>query len=126
MAQSVGVLIGSLTSIAGKLLWSFVGSMAYGGHLLCGKCRKVLYLGKHKDGRFWLNNVSESQIAGGVLLFLQEHFGHRDVLLIGDTPYERYLEQCAEHDWPITVFLEENERGDVCLVDQIRRTRRST
>ena len=98
--------------------------MAYDGHLLCGKCRKVLYLGKHKDGRFWLNNVSESQIAMGVLLFLQEHFVHGDVSLIGDTPYERYLEQCTEHNWPITVFMEVNEHGDICLVDVIRRTTR--
>jgi hypothetical protein len=92
--------------------------MAYDGHILCRKCRRVLYLGKHKDGRFRPANVTEAQFAAGVFRFLTEHFAHDELSVLGDDPYERYLDSCPEQEWPVTVFVEADDSGAVRLVEQ--------
>ena len=92
--------------------------MAYDGHILCKKCRRVLYLGKYKEGRFWPAKETHEQFKLGVAQFIEEHFGHGNVLVLGDDPYERYLDSCPSNEWPVTVFIEATHDGRIKLVEQ--------
>jgi hypothetical protein len=98
--------------------------MAYDGHILCRKCRRVLYLGKHKEGQFWPVKTSLSQFAQGVLLFISDHFAHGELAVMGNDPFERFLETCTENEWPLSVFLEADDEGQVRLVEKDRLRRR--
>jgi hypothetical protein len=97
--------------------------MAYDGHIVCKKCRRALYLGKYKEGRFWPGKIDHEQFATGVTLFIEEHFAHGDVVVMGDGPYERYLDSCPSNEWPVTVFVEATDDDRVKLVEQPSVTR---
>ncbi len=92
--------------------------MAYDGHILCKKCRLVLYLGKYKEGRFWPGKATHEQFQLGLAQFIEEHFAHGDVIVMGDGPYERYLDACPLNEWPVTVFVEATHDGRIKLVEQ--------
>jgi len=92
--------------------------MAYDGRIVCKKCRRTLYLGKYKEGRFWPGKVSHEQFKMGVAQFIEEHFVHGDVILMGDDSYERYVDSCPPNEWPVTVFIEATHDGRVKLVEQ--------
>ena len=92
--------------------------MAYDGHIVCKKCRRALYLGKHKDGRFWPGEMTDEQFALGVMRFITEHFAHGDVMVLGDDSYERYLDSCPPNERPVTAFIEVTHDGRVKLVEQ--------
>ena len=97
--------------------------MAYDGRIVCKKCRLTLYLGKYKEGRFWPGRVSHEQFTAGVAQFIEEHFAHGDLVVLGDDPYERYLDSCPSNEWPVTVFIEATHDGRIKLVPQAARPR---
>jgi hypothetical protein len=92
--------------------------MAYDGRIVCKKCRRTLYLGKYKEGRFWPGRVSHEQFKMGVAQFIEEHFVHGDVILMGDDSYARYVDSCPSNEQPVTVFIEAMHDGGVKLIEQ--------
>lgn len=92
--------------------------MAYDGHIICKKCRRTLYLGKYEDGRFWPGKATHEQFKLGVAQFIEEHFAHGDVVVLGDDPYERYLDSCPSNERPVTVFIETTHDGRIKLMEQ--------
>ena len=91
--------------------------MAYDGHILCKTCRHVLYLGKYKEGRFWPGKATHEQFKLGVAQFIEEHFGHGEVVVMGDDPYERYLETCPANEWPVSFYIEATHDGRIKFVE---------
>lgn len=93
--------------------------MAYDGHILCRNlnCRRVLYLGKYKGGGFYSLKVEQVHFANGIAKFIFEHFPHGELSIMGDGPFEKYLDATPERDWPIRVFVRVDEQGKVQLVE---------
>jgi hypothetical protein len=94
--------------------------MAIDGYVLCSSknCRRVLFLGKHKNGRFWPAKITESQFAEGIARFITEHFAHGTLSIMCDGTFEKYLDACPIPERPITVLIESDDAGRVSLVDQ--------
>lgn len=90
--------------------------MAYDGHIVCKKCQRTLYLGKHKEGRFWPGNATHEQFLIGVARFIEEHFGHGSLIVMGDDSYEDYLESCPTNEWPVTFSIEATHDGRIKFV----------
>ena len=66
---------------------------------------------------------THEQFKLGIAQFIGEHFGHGDVLVLGDDPYERYLASCSSNEWPVTVFIEATHDGRIKRVEQLSATR---
>ena len=69
------------------------------------------------EGRFWPGKATHEQFKLGVAQFIEEHFGHGEVVVMGDDPYERYLDSCPTNEWPVTFYIEATHDGRIKFVE---------
>lgn len=95
--------------------------MSYDGRIVCQKCRRALYLGAFKDGRFLgqrRGSERERETATAMYAFICDHFAHGPLMVLGEGHYEQFCESLPPNERPRPVYIRVTHDLRVSLVEK--------